>query len=97
VDAVFGLLGALFGLGHAVASAVSHHKQAKAVRKSLLAEERRVEDHRQLVEEQKKKANAAVEDRKRALSDLRRSVARGRKSLMTAWGDGDDGKQTIGV
>jgi hypothetical protein len=84
------LLGALAGIGYAVASAISQHKQAKAVWESLLAEERRMDD-------EKKKAIAIVEERRRSLSDLRRSVARGRKSLMSGWGNDDDGKQTIGV
>jgi 3-hydroxyacyl-CoA dehydrogenase len=88
-----GMIGAIAAVASAagsVVSAISQNRAQERMRRSLMEEQERANEER-------KRAQAERDTKKSQLSDLRRSIAVGKKSLMSGWVDDGEGKQTIGA
>jgi hypothetical protein len=85
-------LGSLLTLGSSIASNHSRERSQKEVMRSLLEE-------RTLANRDQERARDETERKKKQLTDLRRTVGAGKRSLLSAWYDDSSlsGKQTIGA
>jgi hypothetical protein len=85
-------LGSAAGAGIGIASTRSQDRSQSKMRRSLMEE-------RTLANRERERAREEMEGKKKQLTDLRRTVGAGKRSLLSAWYDDGSlfGKQTIGV
>jgi hypothetical protein len=84
-------LGSLLSLGGNLGIARSQRRSQKEIRRSLMEE-------RTLANREREREQGEMEGKKKQLTDLRRTVRGGKRSLLSAWYDDDLlGKQTIGA
>ena len=92
VGTVTNVAGPLLTTAGGIASVASQNREQKKIMRSLMEE-------RTLANQGQEREQADMARKKKQLTDLRRTVGAGRRSLLSGWYDDDSiiGKQTIGA